>query len=236
MSNTLAIAFGCFLAKCTLAALSGCNNTHAPVSPSESTQPVSVIQETPVLMNDYEPIPLPRLIGISEYVLLGSVQSIQKETFSFKVEKVLIGNMAKEVLTVAQFIPNKFDGPREAPYQNGQQFLLFLKMDSTQHLLQILGAGGEGEMPVEESFVYFHGRYVEGLEKKNYTVHSKERAIQRFDYKTFEEAVMDFRKCYSYRFDPSVKRYECQKLCGTDEIQRIESKSFIHKHLTDRAK
>lgn len=237
MSNTLAIALGCFLANCVVSALPGCNHARTPVPVSEKKQqPVSATQETTASINDHDPVPLPRLIGIADYILLGSVQSVEKETFSFKTEETLAGNAAENVLTVAQFIPNKFDGPRDVPYEKGQRFLLFLKMDSTQNLLRVIGAGGEGEMPVEEGFVYFYGRYVEGLERKNYTVHSKERSIQRFDYKIFGDAVKDFRRCYSCKFDPAEERYKFQKICGTDEIQRIGDKSFIHRYITDRAK
>lgn len=238
MSNTLIIALGCFLAKCVWVILPACNHAHPPASlPSENIKPISAIQPAPTPMNDYDPIPLPRLIGIAEHVLYGSVQSVKKETIIFKVEESLIGNIPKnKKIDIAQFIPGKADGPREVPYQQGQHFLLFLKMDTTQQMLRILGAGGEGEMPVEEGFVYFFGRHVEGLERKNYTVHSKERAIQRFDYKTFAEAVREFRKCYSYQYVPAEEKYKCERLCSPEEIQRMGNKSFIHKYLTDRAK
>jgi hypothetical protein len=235
MANTLVIAFGCFIAQCSLTVFVGCGNTHNHKPSAQNTQPLPAKQEMPANLNDHEPIPLPRLIGMADRILFGMVQSVEKETFTFKVEEALAGESGKEAISIAQFVPNEFDGPRAAPYRQGQQFLVFLKMDATQNLLRILGAGGEGEMPVESGFVYFSGRHVEGLERKNYTVHQKERAIQRFDYKIFEEAVKDFRKCYRCEFDPSENRYKCQKTCEAATFQRLGEKSFIHKYLVNNS-
>ena len=235
MSNTLTIALGCLIAQCSLATFSGCDHAQNDKPSSQNNQPLPAQQEISANMNDYEPIPLPRLIGIADHILLGTVQSVEKETFAFKVEEVLVGEAAKAVLAVRQFVPNEFDGPRAAPYQPGQRFLLFLKMNTAQNALLVLGAGGEGEMPIESDFVYFHGRHVEGLEKKNYSVHLAERAIQRFDYKIFAEAVKDFRRCYHCEFDKTEERYKCQRTCETAAFQSLEKKSFIHKYLTNNA-
>ncbi len=234
MTNTMAIALAYLLAQCSMAAFVGCNGGHNSPS-SQINRPLPVKQEANTSMNDYEPIPLPRLIGMADHILAGTVQSVEKETFFFKVEDVLGGETTKELISVAQFIPNQFDGPRETPYQAGQHFLIFLKMDTAQNVLRILGAGGEGEMPVEDGFVYFPGRHVDGLEMKNYRVQQTARAIQRYEHKTFSDAVKDFRKCYHCQFDVAEERYKCHKSCEPTEFQRLAGKSFIHKYLVERA-
>lgn len=235
MAKTVILLVVSFVAHCLLTAFAGCTCSENPHSFQQSNHSHSSHQDMTTTGSDYEPIPLPRLIGLADFILMGTVVAVEAETFTFKIEEELSGDAGKGEITLQQFIPNKFDGPRAAPYELGQRFMLFLKKDTSENVLKILGRGGEGEMPIESGFVYFQGRHVEGLERKAYSVHQTERMIQRFDCQVFATAVKDFRSCYTCEFDPVQERYKCQKTCGTSEFQEMEKKSFIHRHLTSSA-
>lgn len=99
-----------------------------------------------------------------------------------------------------KYNPWRFDPPRAAPYAQGQVFLLFLRRASEDQAApwRILGIGGEGEMPIDDEYVYFHGRFVQSLERRLYVVHGAEREIQRFQTDLFDAAVRGYSRCFAW--------------------------------------
>lgn len=186
-------------------------------------------------MNDFEPIPLPRLIGTAELVVVGQVEEVQEETFSFRVQSVLVGESVGQSIDVIQYVPRRFECPRAAPYESGQAFMLFLTQDpeaQDEQRWRILGIVGEGEMPLENGFVYFHGRFVEGLERDKYVVHGAERVIQRYQADAFEAAVRNYRHCFVWETDPTGERPEPSCICSDSDLKQYRSQSDIHEYLT----
>ena len=184
-------------------------------------------------MADYATIPLDRLIGISQLIVAGDVVAVKDGTFTLRVTSTLAGNAHSPTIEVSQFIPSRFEGgSRLAPYRSGQSFLLFLVTDpkQPQKAWRILGAGGEGEMPMEDGFVYFHARNVEGLPFASYRVHGSERKVQRADAKAFCNAIKGYRACFQWK-PGSDERTQPTGLCAQDALDRYSSSSEIHRHL-----
>jgi hypothetical protein len=185
-------------------------------------------------MSDYEPIPLDRVIGMAQLIVVGEVSKVKEGSFTLRPTQTLAGAASAGEIEVLQFTPNRFEGaPRTAPYKTGQTFLLFLIHDEkhpTEGAWRILGIGGEGEMPVEDGFVYFHGRNVEGLPFGSYTVHGAVRKIQRFDAQKFFDAVKGYRLCFAWKPDKE-NRLEPTRLCDETSLERYASASDIHRHL-----
>jgi hypothetical protein len=196
--------------------------------------PVGIIASPPATrMVDYATIPLDRLIGTAQLIVAGEVVTVKERTVTLRVANTLAGNAPSSPIEVNQYIPSRFEGaPRSAPYRSGQSFLLFLVADTKQGGMAwtILGAGGEGEMPLEDAFVYFHGRTVNGLPFASYRVHGAERKIQRVDAKTFYDAISGYRVCFRWK-PGSSERTQPVRRCGQDALDRYTRTSDIHRHL-----
>lgn len=183
-------------------------------------------------MSDFAPIPLDRLIGTATLIVLGDVAATKKDSFRLRVTETLAGRASPEI-EVRPYIPSRFEGtPRPAPYRQGQSFLLFLVEEEShpQGPWKILGSGGEGEMPVEEGFVYFHGRNVEGLPFGRYRVHEADRNIQRFDARAFVDAVERYRECFEWK-PGSSERSRPASRCDQATLDELARTSPIHRHL-----
>jgi hypothetical protein len=180
---------------------------------------------------DFEPIPLPQLIGTAEFAVYGKVASVDDSVFTFGINKVLIGKVSNKKIKVKKFIPGKFDGPRIADYEPGQSFLLFLKYDSESKTYTVYGLGGEGEMPVDKMYVYFHGRFVEGLRYDTPVVHGVKRKIQRYDLKKFLNALLYYRQCFNYTCNTVQKKYIVTLACGKNDIEANKKTDFINMYL-----
>jgi hypothetical protein len=187
---------------------------------------------------DYEPIPLPRMIGMAELIIIGSVNELADSTFVFRIEEVLKGENSGELLLVKPYIPNKFDGPRTQPYALGQRYVLFLlRYEGAPTIWHIMGYGGEGEMPVEGEFVYFAGQYIEGLERKSYVVEGLNRPLQQYDLNIFKDAVMDYDLCFSWNLVHEIKnnkpreRWVPSNNCNENLTNEFSRRSWIHQYL-----
>lgn len=193
-----------------------------------------------VLGMDYDPIPLPRLIGMADFVVIGTVTDIEDSIFQFHGHEFLLNKYSLDSLIVRKFIPSKFDGPRPLPYATKQSFVLFLTkpiQDNTQHPWSIIGYTGEGEMPIENGFVYFEGSYLQGLERKPYEVQGVSRNLQRFNLDDFINAVKNYRECFSWRLVEYIKnnkkreRWQPSKKCPDVTVKSYQAKSWIHEYL-----
>lgn len=176
---------------------------------------------------DYDPIPLARLIGTTDLAVIGEVIAVEDGFVTIGVGEVLLGDAGSE-LRMAEFVPSKFDPPRAAPYARGQRFVLFLTRESgAAESWRVRGLGGEGEMPVEDGYVYFHGRVVQGLPKGTYRVHGAERDIQRFDLDAFGDAVRGYTACFAWKQDER-RRWEASVECEASELRSYRDRSRIH--------
>ena len=235
------IAGQSFFAIGILALLTLCTNTKINETNNEPAETVHVIATKATRpMMDYEVIPLPKMIGISDFIVIGSVKELGDSTFIFDVQETLLGELTFEELDIKMFIPSKFDGPRMLPYAIDQRFLLFLSMPSEENTslyYTILGYGGEGEMPIEAEFLYFSGYHFEGLASTTAKVHGVERVLQRFSLVDFKDAVKNYGQCFVWAKVEEIKnnkkreRLVPSKKCPDAEMNTYQSKGWMHDYL-----
>ena len=184
---------------------------------------------------DYSPIPVPRLIGMADLSVLGTINSITKEHFTFQIEEFLKGEIPEKSIEVKKFIPLILDEPSPLSYAKGQRYILFLKKQSSdaRNFWKILGLGGEGQMPVQDDHVYFEGSNIEGLVIQDYVVWEVRRELQRFDLPVFKEAVKDYGQCYSWNQQEIRKkmRWVASKNCADSTQKAYGQKSWFHQYL-----
>ena len=187
-------------------------------------------------MSDYATVPLDRLIGTAELIVKGEVSAVKDSVFTIRNSTVLAGSPTSPEIEIHQYIPSRFEGtPRPVAYKAGQTFLWFLmkdEKDSGQKPWRIMGAAGEGEMPIEDGFIYFPARHVEGLASESHRVQGVQRNIERFAAEEFLDAVKKYRACFEWKA-AKVGRARPTRICDQANLEQFSRTSTIHKYLTE---
>lgn len=195
--------------------------------------------ETKIMM-DYALIPFARLIGMADLIVIGGVEGIGGSTFNFHVDEFLLHNNALKSINVVKYIPAEIFAPRALPYARGQRFSLFLmkpEQDSADLPWRILGYAGEGEMPIEDEFVYFGAYDLSGLEYKPREIQGVTRNLQRFNLDDFKDAVKKYHSCFSWNLVKFIKnkkkrsRWVPLKTCHNESVKIYREKSWLHEYL-----
>lgn len=199
----------------------------------------AVAKESPVTassptMSDYALIPLDRMIGTAEMIATGEVIAVSDATFTARVSSMLIGDAASTQLEIAQYVPSRFEGTaRPAPYATGQVFLWFLVKDEKlkrPDVWRIMGAGGEGELPIDTDSVYLPARHIEGLKAEPHRVHGVERTTERFELPALLDAVKNYRRCFKWEPAKS-ERPKPVASCDRESLDQLSKTSLVHKYL-----
>ncbi|MCP4581779.1 MAG: hypothetical protein GY839_09175 [candidate division Zixibacteria bacterium] len=183
---------------------------------------------------DYEQAPLYRLIGFADLIAAGEVISVSESTFTFHIDEALIGEPNESIIQVSKAIFMEFDEPRAIPYDSGQVFLVFLMKDATadhELIWQSMSVAGGSEFPLEGEFVYFTGRFVQGLEHKDYLVHGVTRNIQRYDASLFKQAIRGYRDCFNWPGESIYARRSPELLCNDSLLTNYRRQSGMHEYL-----
>lgn len=181
---------------------------------------------------DYDIIPLPILIEQSELIVSGNVKEVKDSTFIFVLDETIKGTSDHSEIEVVKFIPRRFNGPRKAPYLEGQSFILFIsKVDdwAKNKIWRIQGIAGEGEVPVERGYVFFKAWNIAESAYKHYQVHGTPRWIQRYSKTTFKNAVGSYSNCFKWEYVES--NWVPEQTCADVRLHKYCSQSVIHKYL-----
>jgi hypothetical protein len=189
---------------------------------------------------DYPLVPITRLIGMADVIVIGSVGEVGDSHFTFQVDQVLLNHITSKSLSVTKRIPFGIIPPRVLPYERGQRFALFLvkpKMDDVDQSWKILGIAGEGEMPIEGEYVYFGPYDLKGLEHQPHKVQGITGNYQRFNLNDFKDAVKNYSGCFSWELVEYIKnnkkrtRWIPSKVCDNEVLKNYQRKSWLHDYL-----
>jgi len=106
---------------------------------------------------DYDPLPLTALVTKSELIAECKIISVQETTFDILVIEVIKGKEKETEITVSKFI-NWTCASRWSTYKVGQTAVLFLYKGAL-NTWHTLGAGNEGEMPIQRDTLYYKEIY-----------------------------------------------------------------------------
>jgi hypothetical protein len=130
--------------------------------------------------------------------------------------------------------PDPFAAVKPAPYQPGQNYLLFLtnsKNSSPKATWKVMGKAEEAQMPVLDNYIYFNDRYLEGIPLERHEVYGVEQSIQRFEFSAFLNAIEQYNQCYKWVKQGQNDTYLPKKLCDDKQINSYAKKSFISNYL-----
>ena len=192
------------------------------------------------MVTDYASIPLERLVGMADLIVTGSVGDVEENVFEFNVAVFMTRPLNSNKITVAKYVPPEIFAPGIVVYEKGQRFALFLaSAGSDRGPWIIIGYAGEGELPIEDGFVYFEPYDLEGLEYGTSEVHGITTRIQSFGLADFEDAVRGYRQCFSWKLKGIIKnmkkreRWVPSKVCSDETIAVYRAKSWLHDYLTE---
>jgi hypothetical protein len=189
---------------------------------------------------DYQPLPLTELFAGSDLVALGTIAAVDESTFLVKDYNVLFGAAPSAPLMVKRF--RDWSGnARWAPYRVGQKVLLFLaaagdKAPAGEPVWRIRGRGGEGEMPVEDGFVYCQGLYLEGFARRTHDVQQGALQGYRFVLEDFLSALQGYNRCYRLSVQECKRRtVSIQRVCDGQALERYRERSPLQRYLVERS-
>lgn len=104
---------------------------------------------SPICLAKYEPLTLYHLAIQSDKVVVGTIVDESSEFFTIQIERSLDNDWG--FLTIRKF-QDWTCAARWTPYEVGQRLLFFLVQK--EGVLYTLGAGNEGEMPLNDEKVY----------------------------------------------------------------------------------
>ena len=113
---------------------------------------------------DYDPLTLSKLIDKSELIAQCKVIQLSEGYFEIQVIEILKGSLTTNKIKVEKF-QNWTCASRYSDYHIGQVELIFLTKNVYHDYWNILGAGNEGEMLIENNFLYYEAKYSIGSEK-----------------------------------------------------------------------
>lgn len=103
---------------------------------------------------DYETIYLPKMIEKSDLIIHGEIISVDTFFIEVVIHTSLKGSFAQKRIRILQF-ENWTCAWRWSDYETGQEELFFLRRDQKSGNWFPMGAGNEGELPIESEHVFY---------------------------------------------------------------------------------
>jgi hypothetical protein len=136
---------------------------------------------------DYDPTPLPQMIVEADLIIQGKIMRIDSVYYT-----IIISDQIKGYWNIKTIQINKFEdwecANRLAPYERGQEMIVFLRADTTKNEWKIIGAGNEGELMIRNDSIIYEDIYSDSKSGCN--------EYDYFDYKIcgWEYSLPDFKK------------------------------------------
>ena len=188
---------------------------------------------------DYEPLALHELFLGSDIIVLGAIEEVRDDTFLLEDYEVLSGPDPDRALEVKRFV-DWSGNSRWNEYRAGQKVLLFLtrpgdELKDGPRPWKIRGYGGEGEMPVEDGFIYCHGLFLEGFSKQRFRVQQGTLDGYRFHLDDFLSALKGYNSCFQFDEGPNKRHPKSiVQQCDDETLANYRKQSPLHHYLLEQ--
>ena len=173
------------------------------------------------------------LVARADLLVSGEIAELRKKTFDLAVEQTVLGGAVPDKLSVCRFEDWTCAG-RWTSYAIGQRVLLFLAHgDSENDPYTILGAGGEGEMPLIGDAVIVRGYDVRGYKSAEHAVAGGTCVGPLVPCTELAEAVRTFTAAFSWRHGPDGQ-LEWLDFGSEPEALLLSESSRTGKHLWEQ--
>jgi len=152
----------------------------------------------------YTPISLHELIRNSDLIVEYRIKKVYEYQILVEKIKIIKGEINSDIILVNKFT-NWTCASRWSEYKIGQQGLFFLSRDSSSKKWEILGQGNEGDMPIENGYLYYYTIFeIKGFKLELYEVMGESTSALRFEYEECITAINEFFK-KSKQFETLIK-------------------------------
>jgi hypothetical protein len=190
---------------------------------------------------DYEPLPLPELFAGSDLIALGTIAEVRDTIFELGDFEVLFGPATEGPALPVERFRDWSGNARWSRYRPGQRVLLFLARpretaSGATPPWRIRGAGGEGEMPVEDGHVYLQGLFLEGFERQTFAVQQGRLQGYRFALDDFLAALNGYNRCFRAGEAGGERRTCLRPVCDAQALQLYRAHSPLQRYLVDKSR
>lgn len=188
---------------------------------------------------DYQPLALHELFAGSDLIVLGTITEVREKTFLLGDDEVSSGPSLERPLEVKRFV-DWSGNSRWSEYRVGQEVLLFLARSGGEphdspRPWKIRGYGGEGEMPVEDGFIYCHGLFLEGFERQRFRVQHGILDGYRFHVDEFLAALKGYNRCFRFAEKPNTGRPpSLVQQCDDETLAIFQEQSPLNRYLVEQ--
>ena len=108
-----------------------------------------------------QPLPLYQMVATADVIVVGTLAKVTPALLTLTTEQVIQGPAEKKY-QVKRYVPDTAQGPWLSEHKD-QQLMLFLSRAASgyesmyQSIWTIMGAGGQGELPIENQSIYLGG-------------------------------------------------------------------------------
>ncbi|MCC6357301.1 MAG: hypothetical protein IT450_01045 [Phycisphaerales bacterium] len=192
---------------------------------------VSVMAST--VRASFDPLNFAEVVGSADLIVAGTIVDLTESDFRIDVSDVLHGDGGLKQLRVKRF-GDWTCAKRWTPYANGQRLLFFLWSDSDDGgVWRILGAGDEGEMPIDGEFIYPSVLLNEPpIERPTFEVYGGKRG-QRVSSSDFVNAVRGIREHFHIARRDSRRGFSIRQVRTNRDVSAYRKRSAIHALLVD---
>ena len=185
---------------------------------------------------EYDRYMLFELVLCADVIVAGEIEAVASETFEVRVTRAILGGVQGDVLEVERF-ENWTCAHRWTGYTAGQRVLLFLRQPAaTSATFEILGGGGEGEMPLSGSDVVVRGYDVRGYETELGSVDGVQVGGARVALDEIETAVVGFRPAFTWEKGSHRDQIPAIRAKDAEQALAFEQSSRLARHLCEQAR
>lgn len=188
------------------------------------------------------PVPLGKLIATADAVVVGTILRVKSASFVLAVRQTLAGEVSAQRIEVEKFRAPP-TSPRWADYGREQTVAVFLApIDGGDAAVshggaqwRILGRIGEGEIPLDQRYAYFHGRTIDSLPRAYYRFHGQTAYVQRLERAVTVDAIRRYRTCFEWRETGEEGRMQPHVVCAAGILSAYRMRSPLHDFLAREA-
>lgn len=145
---------------------------------------------TSVCNAKYSPLLISQLIDNSKIIGIGEIKNVEGKQISVLFSELIKGKLTNRTVKINQF-ENWTCASRWTNYKKGQKIMFFLTTEKEVYI--ILGAGNEGELPIQGKKAYYKSLYG-GLDKDStkYLVYGNELFGYAYDLLDVKNGILEY--------------------------------------------
>lgn len=170
---------------------------------------------------DYAPLTLSRMILLADSIDIVHVLSSGDGFYRIQPVVTLKGYAIEDQLEVYEYTQWKTG----KDLVNADEVIMFLQRVQKNNQWYVIGADGEGFLPVLDGWVYLHGVNIDQMEMKEYRVHGKPIQAVRVGKNDLLVLIEDFMQCFR---NNEKNRIAVMQICSNSKLTELRNRSDLH--------